>query len=102
VVIAVTGSPAGLHDGEAVTAALIYKQLADVVEVPVTALHRTSAGGEYVDKLVDGKVVQTTVGVGISSGAETQITSGLSAGDTIQIQQLVPSRTGTGTTGRSP
>jgi macrolide-specific efflux system membrane fusion protein len=95
VVIAVTGSPAGLHDGEAVTAALIYKQLTDVLVVPTTALHRSTSGGEYVNKIVNGKTVQTTVQVGIASGAETQITSGLAAGDTIQIQTLRP---GTGTT----
>lgn len=88
VVIAVTGSPDGLHDGESVTASVIYKQLANVIVVPATALHRNSAGGQYVDKVVNGKVVQTTVQVGISSGLQTQITSGLAAGDTIQVQSF--------------
>lgn len=99
VVVAVTGSPSGLHDGQDVTATLIYKQLSNVIAVPATALHRTSSGGEYVDKIVNGKVVQTTVQVGISSGTQTQITSGLAAGDKIQVQQLAPGRTGTGTSG---
>ena len=94
------------------TAALIYKQLTDVVEVPALALHRDTDGTEYVDKIVSGKPVKTTVQVGISSGGETQITSGLAAGDQIQVEQAAgdhdrgrrappatTGRTGTGTTG---
>jgi membrane fusion protein, macrolide-specific efflux system len=88
VVIDVTGSPAGLHDGAAVTATLIYKQVSNVVVVSAIALHRNAAGGEYVDKQVNGKVVATTVKVGISSGGQTQITSGLSAGDKIVVPQI--------------
>ncbi len=98
VVIAVTGSPPGLRDGEAVTASLIYKQLTDVLTVPTTALHRNSDGGEYVNKVVNGSVQQATVQVGASSGAQTQITSGLSAGDIIQVQVIRP---GAGTGGGS-
>jgi multidrug efflux pump subunit AcrA (membrane-fusion protein) len=98
VVIAVTGAPSGLRDGEQVTAALIYKQLADVVLVPTAALHRASDGSEYVDQVINGKVEATTVQAGTSSGAETQVTSGLSAGDVIQIQVARP---GAGTGGGS-
>ena len=94
VVIAVTGSKSGLHDGQDVTATLIYKQLSNVIVVPTLALHRNSSGGEYVDKVVDGKVVQTTVQIGAVSGLQTQITSGLSAGDKIQVQQFTARRTG--------
>ena len=112
VVIAVTGSPSGLRDGEQVTASLIYKQLADVLLVPTLALHRAADGSEYVNKVINGKVETATVQVGPSSGAETQVTSGLSAGDVIQIQVVRPgagtgggstTRTGTfgGGTGRS-
>jgi multidrug efflux pump subunit AcrA (membrane-fusion protein) len=98
VVIAVTGSQTGLYDGSAVTATLIYKQLTNVVEVSALALHRATDGTEYVEKMVSGKPVKTTVGVGISSGAETQITSGLAAGDQIQVEQPAAT-TGRGTTG---
>jgi macrolide-specific efflux system membrane fusion protein len=102
VVLDITGSPAGLHDGASVTATLIYKQVANVVVVSTLALHRTSAGGQYVNKLVNGKTVQTTVRVGLSSGGQTQITSGLAAGDKIlvpQIRRTTGGRTGTGTNG---
>jgi membrane fusion protein, macrolide-specific efflux system len=102
VVIAVTGSPSGLRDGEQVTASLIYKQLADVLLVPTIALHRASNGSEYVNKVINGKVEPTTVRVGLSSGAETQVTSGLSVGDVIQIQVTRPGAgTGGGSTTRT-
>jgi multidrug efflux pump subunit AcrA (membrane-fusion protein) len=98
VVVAVTGSPSGLHDGAGVTAALIYKQLSNVVVVPSTALHRTSTGGQYVQQVTNGKTVDTTVKVGIASAGQTQITAGLKAGDQIVVPVL-PSRTGTTGTG---
>jgi macrolide-specific efflux system membrane fusion protein len=101
VVVDVTGSPSGLYDGANVTATLIYKQLSNVVVVPTTALHRNSSGGEYVEKQVNNAPVQTTVQVGIASGGQTQIVSGLSAGDKIVVPQLQvagrPGGTGTGT-----
>ena len=97
VVIKVTGAPSGLHDGESVTATLIYKQLSNVLVIPTNAVHRNTDGTQYVDKVVNGKVQQTTVQVGTTSGAQVQITSGLAAGDTIQIQQFTASRTGGGT-----
>ena len=97
VVIAVTGAPAGLHDGAEVTATLIYRQLADVVVIPSTALHRSANGSQYVEKVINGKTVQTPVRVGISSGLQVQVTSGLSAGDKIVVPQLRRSGTGAST-----
>ena len=98
VVIDVTGSPTGLHDGAAVTATLIYQQLSNVIVVPSGALHRNTDGSEYVEKVVDGKTTEQTVKVGTTSGTETEITSGLSAGDVILVQQFRPTGTGSGTT----
>jgi multidrug efflux pump subunit AcrA (membrane-fusion protein) len=49
--------------------------------VPTAALHRNSAGGIYVEQVENGKTVQTTVQVGIASGGQTRITSGLAQGD---------------------
>jgi len=39
VVVQVTGSPDGLHDGTTVSVTLIYKQLANVLTVPSAAVH---------------------------------------------------------------
>jgi multidrug efflux pump subunit AcrA (membrane-fusion protein) len=104
VVVAVTGSPKGLHDGASVTATLIYKQLANVIVIPTTALHRNTDGTEYVEKVVKGKAVQTTVETGTTSGAQVEITKGLAAGDVVQETTFRRTTTGTssnGTTGRT-
>jgi membrane fusion protein, macrolide-specific efflux system len=101
VVVAVTGSPSGLHDGAGVAVALIYKQFTNVVVVPSTALHRDSSGGQYVEQVTNGKTVNTTVKVGVASAGQTQITSGLKAGDQIVVPVLPTRRPGTtGTTNR--
>jgi macrolide-specific efflux system membrane fusion protein len=99
VVIDVTGSPSGLHDGANVTATLIYKQVSNVLVVPTLALHRNADGGQYVEQVKNGKTVQTTVRVGIASGGQTQIVSGLSAGDKIIVPQVTLGRGGTGGNG---
>jgi multidrug efflux pump subunit AcrA (membrane-fusion protein) len=101
VVVAVTGSPTGLHDGASVTTSLIYKQLSNVVVISAAALH-VDAKGQYVEKQVNGKNVRTSVTVGVQSGAQVQITSGLAAGDKIvvtQVQRPNVSSTGRGGTG---
>jgi membrane fusion protein, macrolide-specific efflux system len=94
VVIDVTGSPSGMHDGADVTATLIYRQVSNVVVVPTLALHRTSSGVAYVEQVEHGKTVHATVRVGISSGGRTQIVSGLSVGDSIVVPQAPLNRTG--------
>ncbi len=99
VVIDVTGSPSGLHDGANVTATLIYKQVSNVLVVPTIALHRNANGGQYVEQVKNGKTVQTTVRVGIASGGQTQIVSGLSAGDKIIVPQVTLGRGGAGNNG---
>jgi len=113
VVVAVTGSPKGLHDGASVTATLIYKQLSNVIVIPSLALQRNTDGTSYVNKVVNGKTVKTPVTTGITSGAEVQITKGLAEGDQIQVIELArtdtgragtggTNRTGTGGTGNFP
>jgi macrolide-specific efflux system membrane fusion protein len=98
VVIAVTGTPAGLHDGANATASVIYKQVTGLV-VPTTALHRNATGGQYVNQVKNGQTVPTIVQVGISAAGQTQITSGLSDGDQIQVPQVQAPAGGTRTGG---
>jgi membrane fusion protein, macrolide-specific efflux system len=103
VVIDVTGSPSGMHDGADVTATLIYKQLSNVLVVPTLALHRNASGGTYVEQVKNGKTVQTTVQTGIESDGQTQIVSGLSAGDQIVVPQVrLGNRNGNGTRNNVP
>jgi macrolide-specific efflux system membrane fusion protein len=96
VVVKVTGNPSGLHAGASATAALIYKQLTNVLTVPSLAVH-TSGGTSVVYQMSGGKRVARTVTTGLSSGGETQIKSGLSAGDQVVVD--VQTRTGTGNSG---
>jgi multidrug efflux pump subunit AcrA (membrane-fusion protein) len=105
VVIDVTGTPSGMHDGADATATLIYKQLSNVLVVPTLALHRDASGGTYVEQVKNGKTVHTTVQPGIESGGQTQIVSGLSAGDQIIVPQLRlgnGNRNGNGNRGNFP
>jgi multidrug efflux pump subunit AcrA (membrane-fusion protein) len=95
VTIAVTGSPKGLYAGASATVTLIVRQLSNATTVPTTAIHYTSAGA-VVYEMANGHQVAHPVTVGMTSGGETQITSGLSVGDEVVV--TVP-RTGGATTG---
>jgi multidrug efflux pump subunit AcrA (membrane-fusion protein) len=90
VTINVTGSPAGLHPGASANVSIIVKQLSNILTIPSQALH-TSGSQTVVYQLRGGRQVTTKVTTGITSGTQTQITAGLSAGD----QVVVPSVSGT-------
>jgi multidrug efflux pump subunit AcrA (membrane-fusion protein) len=92
VTISVTGTPSGLYPGASATAAITVKQVTDAVVVPTAAIHYEN-GNAVVYQMSDGKQVSKQVTVGMTSGGQTQIASGLSDGD----QVVVPSRpAGTG------
>jgi macrolide-specific efflux system membrane fusion protein len=96
VLVQVTGNPAGLHAGASATVSLIYKQLANVLTVPTLAVHVSGAKSvvyESADGKATGKQVAHTVQTGLASGGETQIISGLAAGDEVLV--AVVTRTGT-------
>lgn len=96
VTIAVTGKQQGLYAGTSATASIIVKQVPDVVSVLSRAV-RSAGGSTYVLKMVAGKAVKTPVTVGTVYGASTQILSGLSAGDTVQVPGItLPGGSGTG------
>jgi macrolide-specific efflux system membrane fusion protein len=105
VVIDVTGDPTGLYAGSTADVSIIVKQLNDVVEVPTLAITYTTAGQATVTKVEGGKHVSQSVTVGEAAAGETQITSGVKAGDSI-VERVVKftgvggrGRTGTGITG---
>lgn len=76
----------------AATANIILETKTDVLKVPSTAL-TTQNGTTYAKTLVNGKKIDAPVEVGISSDADTEITSGLTEGATVI--------TGTSTSGTS-
>jgi multidrug efflux pump subunit AcrA (membrane-fusion protein) len=87
VVIKVTGSPPGLYAGGTVSAAIVVKQVDNVLTVPSAAL--TSEGdATYVTLSKDGKETKRRVVIGTVYGASTQIASGLTAGDRVVLRQV--------------
>ncbi|HEV7655925.1 MAG TPA: biotin/lipoyl-binding protein [Mycobacteriales bacterium] len=94
VVVAVTGSPTGIYPGATASLQIVYKQLADVLLVPTLAINR-SGGATTVLVQNGSEQERRTVRTGLTSGAETQITSGLSAGQ--QVLVAIPTGLGTGT-----
>jgi multidrug efflux pump subunit AcrA (membrane-fusion protein) len=103
VVIAVTGTPTGLYAGTSASVSIIVKQISDALVVPTQAVH-TVGGTTEVTVVKGGKDVETPVTIGEISGARTQITKGLSAGDEVVVPVFTGSTgngTGTGTSGRT-
>jgi multidrug efflux pump subunit AcrA (membrane-fusion protein) len=98
VVVKITGNPSGLHPGATGTVSLIYRQISDVLEVPTAAIH-VQKGKTFVYELAGGKQVEHDITIGTASGGQSQVTSGLSAGDQVVIPVItVPGRaTGTST-----
>ena len=82
VTIAVTGSPKGLYAGGAADVSIIVKQVENVLTVPTSALHSES-GKTVVHQMTNGAQVSTPVTVGTVYGLQTQILSGLKAGDKV-------------------
>jgi macrolide-specific efflux system membrane fusion protein len=98
VVVTVNGTPSGFHAGASASTVVTYRTLPNVLAVPTNAIARSN-GGSSVTVSANGAKTSRVVTTGISSGGQTQITSGLSSGD--QVVVVVPTRrtTGTGTNG---
>ncbi len=88
VVIDVTGDPTGLYAGASADVSIIVKQLNDVTEVPTDAISYTSSGQATVTQVVNGSHVVKNVTVGAAENGETQISSGVSAGDKVLERQV--------------
>jgi macrolide-specific efflux system membrane fusion protein len=82
VVVGVTGTPSGLYAGASATLSITVKELTTVVEVPTAAI--SYAGGRaQVTVVTGGRHVTRDVTTGQVSTGETQITSGLKAGERV-------------------
>jgi membrane fusion protein, macrolide-specific efflux system len=88
VVIDVTGDPTGLFAGSTADVSIIVKQLNNVVEVPTAAITYSASGQATVIEVKNGKHVSQPVTVGQAASGETQITSGISSGDSV-VEQVV-------------
>jgi hypothetical protein len=83
VVVNVTGDPSWLYAGSTASVSIIVKQLNDVTEVPTQAISYNSSGQATVTQFLNGSHVVKVVTVGAAASGETQITSGVKAGDKI-------------------
>jgi membrane fusion protein, macrolide-specific efflux system len=95
VVIDVTGSPTGLYAGSTADVAITVKELDNVIEVPTAAISYGTSGQTTVTLVKNGKHVPTPVTVGTAANGETQITSGVAAGDSI-VERVVKFSGGAG------
>jgi macrolide-specific efflux system membrane fusion protein len=84
IVIDITGSPSGLYAGASANITIIVKQLSNVLLVQTAALH-FDAQGTYVYVVQNGARSLRRVTTGMSAGAQTQITRGLSNGEQVQV-----------------
>jgi len=96
VVIDVTGTPTGIYPGASATVDIVIKQLDNVVEVPTAAISYSS-GQATVTEVSAGSRKTVDVATGTTLDDETQITSGLRAGDTI-VEEVTTFKTAGGTT----
>jgi hypothetical protein len=93
--IDLAGSQQKLYAGASATVSIVVRQRSNVLTVPTVAI-RTVGGKTVVTKLVNGRGVQTEIGVGESFGGLTEVTKGLVAGDQVVIS--VANRTGSSAT----
>lgn len=99
VTVAVTGAQKDIYAGTDATASITVKQVQNVLTISSRAI-QSSGSSTYVMKMVNGKAVKTPVKIGTVYGATTQILSGLSNGDTVQVPGItIP--TGGGSKGGS-
>ncbi len=99
VTIGVTGTPSGLYAGASATVSIIVKQLSNVLVVDSSAIHYVNGKTVvYVKSGNTNNVTTQTVTLGMSQGGSTQVLSGLTDGQQVQIP-ATPARTGTTTGG---
>jgi macrolide-specific efflux system membrane fusion protein len=102
VTIEVTGKKSDLYAGTSADASIIVSQREGVLVVPSRAL-QTDGDTTYVDKVVGDTTVKTTVELGQTYGANTEVVSGLADGDVVQLPGFtLPSGGGNGDRGELP
>lgn len=81
----VLNAPSELRDGASASVTVTTASASNVLAVPTSAV-TTDASGQSTVKLVkDGKSTSRTVQIGIKGDTYTEITSGLSAGDVVEL-----------------
>ncbi len=88
--VTLTGTMDGVYDGTSASLEITTEQLDDVLTVPTAAI--STQDGASVVTVVDGdKTTLTKVDVGEVYGDRTQILSGVSGGQMVQVTRMGPS-----------
>lgn len=96
-VITFDSAPDNIYPNMGVTATIILDVKPDVLLVPSGAV-QTQNGTSYVRVMKNNQVTNVNVGIGESSDTQTEITSGLSEGDTVVTGITTPTTTTGATT----
>jgi multidrug efflux pump subunit AcrA (membrane-fusion protein) len=91
VVIDVTGNPSGLYAGSTASVSIIVKQLNNVTEVPTAAITYNNGQAQVTQVMPDGSHVNRNVTVGDAQAGQTQIVSGVKAGDKV-VERIITFR----------
>lgn len=99
VTISLNSTDQQLFDGATATVSITLNTARATVTVPTSAI-RTLGGFSLVTKMVDGQPRPTRVTVGVQGPVVTQVTSGLTAGDQVELADVTaPMPTSGNTTG---
>jgi len=92
----VVNAPSELRDGASASVTVTTAEATNVLAVPTSSV-TTDAQGQSTVKLVkDGKSTSRTVQIGIKGDTYTEITSGLSVGDVVELGATSTSTSGNG------
>ncbi len=81
----VLNAPSELRDGASASVTVTTASASDVLAVPTSAVTTDTQGESTVKLVKDGKSTSRTVQIGIKGDTYTEITSGLSAGDEVEL-----------------
>jgi macrolide-specific efflux system membrane fusion protein len=84
VVVTVSGQPSGVYAGASATLVITTKKVSNVLEIPTLAI--TYSGSTATVKVQQGgSTVTRTVTIGANYGLESQVLSGVKAGDKVLV-----------------
>jgi macrolide-specific efflux system membrane fusion protein len=81
----VLNAPSELRDGASASITVTTASATDVIAVPTSAITTDAQGASTVKLVKNGKSTSRTVQIGIKGDTYTEIKSGLSVGDTIEL-----------------
>lgn len=99
VTVSITGDGDGLFDGVSLTGSIVYERRTDVLAVPSAAVTTTDGISTVTVIAEDGTRSEVAVEAGETSGAYTEIVSGIAEGDEVVVATFTPGEGNSGTGG---